>query len=160
MDIFEFAMKMEEDGKNYYLELSGKATDEGIQNILKMLAADEDKHFAVIKRMKEEQSVMVETRVLEKAKNIFVKMKEKNEEIDLSSTPIHLYTKAKEIEERSIKFYLEMSAEMEDDAHRDLFLLLAEEEKMHEFLLENVIEFISKPKLWLDNAEFNHLEDY
>ena len=160
MDIFEFAMKMEEDGKKYYLELSGIATDEGIQNILKMLAADEDKHFAVIKQMKEEQTVMVETRVLEKARNIFAEMREKKEEIDISSTPIHLYAKAKEIEERSIKFYLEMSADMEDDAQRDLFLLLAEEEKKHVFLLENVIEFVSKPKIWLENAEFNHLEDY
>ena len=160
MDIFEFAMKMEEDGKDYYMESSAKATDEGIQNILKMLAADEEKHYVAIKHMKEEQAVMLETRILEKAKNIFVEMKEKSEEIDLSATPIHLYTKAREIEDRSIKFYLEMSADMEDDAHRDLFLLLAEEEKKHLFLLENVIEFVSKPQIWLENAEFNHLEDY
>ena len=160
MDIFEFAMKMEEDGKNYYLELAGKASDEGLQNILKGLAADEEKHFAVLKQMKDEQPVMVETNILDKAKNIFAEMKDMGVEIEVSSTPAHLYEKAKEIEERSIKFYLDMSAEMDDDEQKDLFQMLAEEEKRHAFLLENVIEFVSKPQIWLENAEFNHLEDY
>jgi rubrerythrin len=160
MDIFEFAMKMEEDGKNYYLELAGKASDEGIQNILKGLAADEEKHFAVLKQMKDEQPVMVETNILDKAKNIFTEMKDKGVEIDVSTTPVHLYEKAKEIEERSIKFYQDMSAEMENEEQKNLFQMLAEEEKRHVFLLENVIDFVSKPQIWLENAEFNHLEDY
>ena len=28
------------------------------------------------------------------------------------------------------------------------------------FLLENMLDFISRPQTWLENAEFNHLEDY
>lgn len=35
-----------------------------------------------------------------------------------------------------------------------------EEEKKHYFLLDNIIEFVSRPEQWLENAEFYHLEEY
>jgi hypothetical protein len=41
-----------------------------------------------------------------------------------------------------------------------LFFLIAEEEKRHEFLLEHVLQFIARPQTWLENAEFNHLDQY
>ena len=43
---------------------------------------------------------------------------------------------------------------------KDVFLKLADEEKKHYFLLGNIIEFISRPEHWLENAEFHHLEEY
>ena len=41
-----------------------------------------------------------------------------------------------------------------------IFQKLAEEEKKHYFLLENIIQFVSRPETWLENAEFYHLEEY
>ncbi len=160
MDIFDFAMQMEEDGKNFYLELVEKATDKGMKSIFKMLANDELKHYYIIKDMKEKQPVMAETEVLENAKNIFAEMKEKNEEMDFPASAIDLYKKAQEIEERSRSFYLDRSEEIEGPGQKELFLKLAEEEKKHYFLLENIIEFVSRPQTWLENAEFNRLEIY
>ena len=57
-------------------------------------------------------------------------------------------------------FYREKAGEVEKDAHKNLFLQIAEEEKKHAFLLENVIDFVTKPDNWLENAEFHHLEEY
>ena len=160
MDIFDFAMQMEEDGKYFYIELAKKVADKGMKSILEMLANDELKHYHTIKEMKEKQPMMAETKVLENAKNIFAEMKEKNEEIDFPTSSIDLYKKAQEIEEKSRNFYLDKSKEIEDPGQKELFLKLAEEEKKHYFLLENIIEFVSRPQTWLENAEFNHLEEY
>jgi rubrerythrin len=33
------------------------------------------------------------------------------------------------------------------------------EEKRHRWILENIIEFVTKPEVWAENAEFDHLEE-
>ena len=55
MDIFDFAMQMEEDGKYFYIELAEKVADKGMKSIFEMLANDELKHYHNIKEMKEKQ---------------------------------------------------------------------------------------------------------
>jgi rubrerythrin len=50
--------------------------------------------------------------------------------------------------------------ECADPKVQKLFFLIAEEEKRHEFLLDHILQFISRPQTWLENAEFNHLDQY
>ena len=76
MNIYEYAMKMEKDSENYYSELANKTDDAGLQNILKMLANDEVKHYNIIEQMmKTDVNVeLAETDILKNAKNIFIKI--------------------------------------------------------------------------------------
>jgi hypothetical protein len=37
---------------------------------------------------------------------------------------------------------------------------VAGEEHKHYLLLERIIDFVSRPEQWLEDAEFYHLEDY
>lgn len=67
---------------------------------------------------------------------------------------------AQDIEERSLDFYLEKANEITEEYQKEIFLRLADEEKKHYFLLENIIEFVSRPETCLENAEFYHLEEY
>lgn len=68
--------------------------------------------------------------------------------------------KAQDIEKKSRDFYLDKCTIVELQYQKELFLKLAEEEKKHYFLLDNIIEFVSRPETWLENAEFCHLEEY
>jgi rubrerythrin len=43
---------------------------------------------------------------------------------------------------------------------KKIFLKIAEEEKRHYLVLENIIKFINKPDIWLEDPEWYHLEDY
>ena len=162
MNIYKYAMKMEKDGENYYSELANKIDDAGLQNILRMLANDEAKHYNIIEQMvkTDVNAELAETDILENAKNIFVKIKGKNIVFDFDLSQINFYRKAQEIEEKSYMFYLEMSDKVEIKSQKKIFLKLAEEEKRHMFLLENLVEFVSRPETWIENAEFNHLDDY
>jgi len=162
MNIYKYAMKMEKDSENYYNELANKTDDTGLQNILKMLANDEVKHYNIIeKMMKTDASAeLAETDILKNAKNIFIKIKGKNIVFNFGLSQIDFYRKAQEFEEKSYKFYLEMSDKVEIESQRKIFLKLAGEEKKHMFLLENLVEFVSRPETWIENAEFNHLDDY
>jgi rubrerythrin len=162
MNIYKYAMKMEKGGENYYRELANKTEDIGLQNILKMLADEEVRHYNIIEQMMKSKASaeLAETGILKKAKNIFIKIKGKNLVFNFDLPQINFYRKAQEIEEKSYKFYIEMSDKVEIESQRKVFLKLAGEEKKHMFLLENLVEFVSRPETWIENAEFNHLDDY
>ncbi len=160
VDIFEYAMQMEKEGENYYRRLAQQTDNKGLQTILKMLADEEVKHYNAIEKIKIAELHMTETTILANAKNVFVQIQESGESFDFDLGQIEFYKKAQDIEEKSRDFYLEKSGQIEEDYQKDLFLRLAEEEKKHYFLLENIIEFVSRPETWLENAEFCHLEEY
>lgn len=162
MNIYKYAMKMEKDGESYYNELANKTDDAGLQNILRMLANDEVKHYNIIEQMIKIDvgAELAESDILKNAKNIFSKIKGKNLVFEFDVSQINFYRKAQEIEEKSYKFYMEMSDKVEIKSQRKIFLKLAGEEKKHMFLLENLVEFVSRPETWIENAEFNHLDNY
>ncbi len=160
MNIFEYAMQMEKDGENYYRQLVQKTTSKGIKTILTMLADEEVKHYNALVKIQAQKPQMAETTILTDARNVFEQMKEGNEKFNIDVNQIELYKEAQKIEERSINFYLEKADEVTEEYQKELFLKLAEEEKKHYFLLENIIEFVSRPQTWLENAEWHHLDEY
>jgi rubrerythrin len=160
MNIFEFAMKMEKDGENYYRQLAEKVNNKGIQTILTMLADEEVKHYNALVKIQAQKPQMAEPTILTDARNVFEQMKEGNEKFNIDVNQIELYKDAQKIEEGSINFYLEKADEVTEEYQKELFLKLAEEEKKHYFLLENIIDFVSRPETWLENAEWHHLDEY
>ncbi len=160
MDIFEYAMQMEKDGEDYYRQLAQQTENKGLKTILSMLADEEVKHYNVIEKMKTEKPQMVETTILSNANNVFAQLKESDEKFDSDIEQKELYIKAQDIEKESQDFYTEKANEVKEEYQKVLFLRLAEEEKRHYFLLENIVDFVSRPETWLENAEFNHLDEY
>jgi rubrerythrin len=160
MDIFAFAMQMEKDGERFYRELAAKASSEGVRAVLTMLADEEDKHYRTIQAIRSEEGEMEEVDVLDRAKNIFRRMKEFGEKFETDIDQIELYKKAMEIEKKSIDFYLDRADQVEKPRQKQLFQRLAEEEKKHCRLMEGLADFAARPEQWLENAEFFHLEEY
>jgi len=160
MDIFDYALQMEKDGESFYREIAKKTGNEGLQTILTMLADEEVKHYKALESMKQNKYQMTETNVLNDAKNIFIKIKDQDETFEPDQEQAELYARAQEIEKKSQQFYQEKACQTDKDDQKKLFERLAKEEEKHYFLLENIIEFISRPKQWLENAEWCHLEEY
>jgi rubrerythrin len=160
MDIFAFAMKMEKDGEAFYLELARKASNKGMVNIFEMLADEEVKHYDAIKAIQGGSHMMAETDILARAKNVFHRIRDFGEGVDIGTDEIALYRQAMKIEKQSEGFYLDRADQVKEQGQKELFLRLASEEKKHYYLLENIIDFVSRPQYWLENAEFFHLEEY
>ena len=160
MDIFKFAMQMESDGEQYYHRLASQANDSALASVLNMLADDERKHYNTLERMKDQDTGMAKTTILNDAKNVFVEISRKEEKTEAATDQVEPYTKAMEIERQSEDFYRQKAVDVQQEYQKGLFLRLAEEEHKHYILLEKIIEFISRPKTWLENAEFNHLDEY
>ncbi len=160
MDIYKYAMQMELDGRHFYLDLAKKTNNTGIKSILTIMAESETKHYNVILSMQKNDKTQysADTEVLTKIKNIFVKMKEEKG-IDVDVSQVEFYKKALEVEANSEKFYLERADEEKDPHRKEIFLTLANEEKSHCVLLENIVNFVSQPDKWLENSEWYHLDE-
>ncbi|RJX27626.1 MAG: rubrerythrin [Desulfurivibrio sp.] len=165
MNIYAFAMQMEKDGENYYRQLAEQSRSAGIKKIFVMLADEEVKHYRVVELLsrKSGNPQMAETKVLENVRNVFVEMKESKEELHIDTTEeVQKYRKARDIEDQSQKFYQEKAGETRDEGERRIFLRLAAEEGRHLRIMENIVEFVSRPEpgRWLENAEWHHLDEY
>ncbi len=161
MEIFEYAMQMEKDGEDFYRDLARQMPGRGIKTILTMLADDEARHYKAIEKMKsDEPSELVDTTVLTDARNVFAQLKESGEQFTSETNHVRLYNKALDIEAKSRDFYNEKAGEVSNANAKEFFIRLAREEQKHYVLVENIIDFLSRPDTWLENAEFCHLEEY
>jgi rubrerythrin len=161
MNIFDYAMQMEKDGEAYYRQLAGKCHIQGLKKILNMLADDEVGHYNAFEKLKKGIDAEVPgSMALENAKNIFQDIKETETGFDFDVSEIELYNKAIEIEKKSEDFYREKANEVEQPGLKFILLNIAEDEKKHRFLLKNTVDFLSRPKTWIENAEFHHLDEY
>jgi rubrerythrin len=152
---------MERESENYYRQLAAKTDRKGLKTIFNMLAGEEAKHYRVVEEMKSKMPVEVaDTNILPDAKEIFRQMADDTEKFNFSAEEPEYYRKAQEIEKKSRNFYLQKADEFEDELQRGVFRRLAEEEKKHYFLLQNIIDFVATPKSWLENAEWYHLDEY
>lgn len=159
MNIFDYAMQMERDGEQFYRGLVDTSHDQGMARILAGLADDEARHYRIVAEMaKGVEPDMVETTVLTDAKNVFAQMQGKS--FELGGPQVDVYHQAQEIERQSRDFYREKAEQMTAPAAKAILLQIADEEQRHFVLLDHIIEFMDRPKTWLENAEFNHLDEY
>jgi rubrerythrin len=160
MNIYDFAMQMEQDGEAFYRNMAGQTADPGVQSIFNGLADDEVKHYTIVKQMKEQAPApqMQDTAILSTAQNVFAQMQGRT--LDTTGPQVEVYRQAQELERKSREFYQEKADEVSQESHRDLLLRIAQEENKHFWLLDHMIEFVNRPQSWIEDAEFNHLEEY
>lgn len=165
MNIYQFAMQMEKDGEDFYHQLAKEATVPGLAKIFTMLANEERKHYAVVEQLsrKEKNPHLADSPILDKVKNVFIGMREEKEQLFIDTTVVATsYRKACAIEAVSEKFYREKAKESKNETEQRIFSRLAGEEANHLRIMENILEFVSRPEPgnWLENAEWSHLDAY
>ncbi|MFT5701173.1 MAG: rubrerythrin [Desulforhopalus sp.] len=71
------AMQMEKDGEAFYRDIAKRTNNAGLQKIFTTLADEEVAHYNTFKKLYEKTTTkVVKSNILEKAKNIFIELKE------------------------------------------------------------------------------------
>jgi len=155
-------MKMEQDGKSYYLELAEGTAISGLKTIFSMLADDEQKHYEVIQTLKDYSVVnnMADSTVLENAQNIFAQLIVDKNALSTMAEDLDGYIHAMKIEADSVRFYEGVAEKEKDEKVKRLLFQIAEEEKKHYNIVENIYEFVLKPKYFLAWGEFSNLKEF
>jgi len=162
MKFFTTAMDLEKQTETYYLELANKcASNEGLKNILNMLAGDHAQHFAKFLEMRDDScSEMPATDAFHQTVVYFKQLKEKKENFRCDIEQVNMYKKAKELVQKKLDFYSDSVDKIECSQNKVLVKEIIEEEKKHLLVLNNLIELLERPDSWVENAEFFHLDTY
>ncbi|HUV30949.1 MAG TPA: ferritin family protein [Acidobacteriota bacterium] len=164
MNIFEYAMKMESDGREFYLEHAEKQDIPALRKILLELAEDELKHYNIFKALRDgkpaEYRESEKTRIITTVKNVFESLKAEDREFSFPREAKNVWEQAREIERKSETFYREKADGVDDGTQKGILTSIADEEHEHWVTMENVIRFLDRPNHWLEDAEWSNLEDY
>jgi rubrerythrin len=159
--VLEFAKQMENDGEQYYRDLGARCEDKGLATILNLLADAEVSHYNVLKDMADGlRPTLPETSLVSDIKNVFVQMKEEGKPFNFDISHVDMYKKAQDHEKKSEEFYRQKADAAEDAAEKEILMRLAAEERQHYLILGNMVDFLSRPTTWLENAEWHHLDEY
>lgn len=162
MNIFDYAMQMEKEGEVLYKNFAKDSPQKGLATIFTGLAEQEHKHYKTFKKMKNsEEPESSDTTFLNDVKSIFTEWKKEKNKFNFNISQSDLYRKALEIEQKSIDFYMDKSKEINDAKQKEIFERIANEERSHYEVMENIIEFIITPERWVEHAEFSKIgEEY
>jgi rubrerythrin len=160
MNIFDQAMDIEKEGEALYRQFSLGASDEGMKHVFAWLADQERKHYEIFQKMKVGKSARVEeSSILHDVKDIFSGWKDIAGNIGVKVAEVDLYRRALDSENKNVLVYENYANASATGQQKDIFLAIAKEEKKHQWILRNIIEFVAKPEVWAENAEFDHLEE-
>lgn len=162
MNVFDFAMKMEEDGKAYYEKLARQTSLQGLKNIFLRLAEDEQKHYEIFETLKNsgEVSEMQETTIIDDAKNVFAELPKGADALTGIEKDLAAYRHAMKIEADSFRFYEDAAGKVDKPLAKNLLLKIAEEEHKHFNVLENIYRFVDAPNQYLAWGEFSNLDEF
>ncbi len=161
MDIFEFAMQMEVDGKAHYERLAQGSSMAGIKNIFTMLAQDEQKHYDTIQAMtKGIHDAITSSAALDEAKNVFQGLMNEKTLLGALHKDLDGYRYAMKVEADSVRLYEDMAKKAENTDCVQLLLKIANEEKKHYNIMENLYDFVLAPQNYLAWAEFSNLKEF
>ena len=164
MNIFEYAMKMETDGRQYYLDQAAKTKIPALKKVLEELADDELKHYNIFKMLRDGHSAEYKeaqkTHILATVKNVFENLRDSKSKQVFTGESIEYWRKAQEIEKEAEAFYRQKAAEVQLSEQKHILNKIADEEHKHWVTMQNVVQFLNRPKEWLEDAEWSHLEEF
>lgn len=160
MNIIDFAIKMELDGKSFYEKLARNSNHPGLKTIINRLAEDEQKHCDILLALQggKKNVVMAASTALELSKNVFEELP-KGSGIGIQDD-LQSYRYAMKIEADSFRLYEDAAKEEKEPNARELLLKIASEEHKHFQILENIHAFVNAPNQYLAWGEFSNFEEF
>ncbi len=166
MDILEFAMQMELDGIAFYKKGADNTDSAELKKILVTLAEEEQKHYKIFKSMKEGDLAAAESAMgpgsdtPALAKNIFKQMAEAGTLALPGDEVVAMWQEALRVEEKSEKMYREAADAEGDTTRKDLLNRIADEEKNHIYLIDNMISFSRNPQAFLASTQYKNFQSW
>lgn len=160
MNIFEFATKMELDGKAYYEKLAAETGQTGLKTIFQKLAEDEQKHYDTLKELQAgTAAAMADSIVLQQTKNLFENLIKDKSIAESLKKSLDGYQYARKIEAESVRLYEEMLTKMTDLETVAIIRKIAAEEREHYTILDNLYDYTLAPQNFLAWGEFSNIKE-
>jgi rubrerythrin len=162
MNLFEEAVSMEISTEEFYRNLIESCSyNPEIKKILVMLAEDTNNHITKLRQINQFMSLENDdSDFFLKSKEIFRSLQQKKEFGVCNLDQIRVYEHVLDNLKKTIVLYEDIISKTKDDRKIELLNIIYNEKQKHVYLLDNILELLLHPEQWVENGEFNHLEEF
>lgn len=164
-DVIKTAIKMEVDGKTFYIKAAGLGSNKLEKIIFNSLAAEEDAHRQVFEKIYQAISNgqqwpafnlydnigKIKTLVAREIRQIGTGIKAASTELDAVKTAMGL-------EDKTFDYYKSNSEKATYPAEKELYQKLASQEASHKLVLADYYEYLSSPSAYFVKKEHHSLD--
>lgn len=161
-DIIAYALQMERDGQTFYENSAAETADTDLKQILLYLAEEEQRHYRFFQRLQEGNVAAAEAALaggalsLGETKSLFRQMVDAKTKPNVGHGARSVWQDALKIEERVEKLYRDHAAAESDPGRQALLHRIADEEKNHVYLIDNMLSFLADPSGFADSANYKN----
>jgi len=159
MNVFDCAIKIEEEAKRYYERLGAESSRPEMKQLFALLAASEEELREHLVELKDSQLQRAQLEALDGTVCSFRPLLTERELLEEAEEDPDLYKFSMREEEEEIRFYEELAERTDDQAARSSLLRVAEEERRHLSVVEHIYDFAEAPKSFLAWGEFSNLRE-
>lgn len=160
MNVFELASEREQQMEKLYRDLANNAKHQGIKKIMTMMADEEAKHTRIFAGMEKKLPEETKEHLIADAKVILRGIKQTKDTMNVFSDQVELYKKVRDSEKESEELYRQEAQKAKHPDLKKTFLAFAEEELRHYELMDEIVQFVERPEVWVEDAEFSNLDRY
>ena len=166
LEVLQIAIKMEIDGKEYYLKTSQESGNDLGKKLLQSLAAEEDIHrknfeeiYDAIRKKKSWPTTDFQPDGGKSLRTTFAMITEEiGPNLRASNTELDAIQIAIDMENKTYDFYKSKFGDATFDAERDFYEALVAEEREHQLILIDYHEYLKDPVAWFAQKEHPSLD--
>ncbi|MFC1934001.1 ferritin family protein [Chloroflexota bacterium] len=166
LEALQIAVRMEIDGKEFYLKASRESGNELGKKLFQSLAAEEDIHrqkfeeiYGAISNKNAWPVVAFQRDSGKKLETLFAKaMGEIASDIRATATELDAVKMAMDLENKTCDFYRSQEKKATHDVEKDFYQSLAAEESAHHLVLLDYYEYLKDPAGWFVKKEHPSLD--
>jgi len=160
MNVFDCAIKIEEEAKQYYERLGAESSQPEMKHLFSLLAASEEEHRRTLIRLKGSLATdKAQLDALDGTACPFRPLLTERELLEEAKDDPDLYKFSMREEEQEIKFFEDLARKTNNEVTRKSLRLLADEERRHLNMVEHIYDFVEAPKSFLAWGEFSNLRE-
>ncbi len=166
LNALQLALKMERDGRNFFLEAKEKASHSLAKKTFQSLADWELEHMKIIERFhvslkNRDKWESVQGLQLKKGeairafKTIFEELREEiDRTVPADADDLETYRMAIGIEDKLASFYQKLAREAANEGAKLFYEFMVDQEREHHRILDNSLQLLENPAQWFEREEW------
>jgi rubrerythrin len=159
MNILECTIKMKQETRAHYERLSDIVNEKELKRLFSLLAAAEDEHIGKLVSLTNSMS-KTETasfNPLDESVCVFSPHIDPQQLAETLRNDPDAYRHVVQEEEETIEFFDQLKDQAENEQMKKMCQTLADKEREHLTMLENIYFFVEEPRTYLEWGEFSNL---
>lgn len=160
MNILECTIKMKKETQAHFERLAEETTQKELKRLFLMIAAAKGEYINRLVELGNRLSMtdFMELEKLDETVCVYSPRIDPAHLAEILKEDSDAYCHVEREEKESIEFFEILSSETENEQLKRVFTVLADKEREHREVLENIYSFVEDPRTYLEWGEFSNLK--